>query len=270
MSEAAANIVYYRIAEHQKKILSSNMLSHAETRAFALDDGRVVHLILQEVDAFTEVSDFPVSAIEGVSFNTHQSISTGEESFIIPVQGPSPLYIVDHGSHRYDFDSFGVHLGQEDHLTFLARSGHRVRLKLVDMRAGSDTLHLEEWHEFECNPRLELVIPCGVAHALFNMADVFTLNRPLLFLDPLRTYQPGRDIIDWPLSDTHYPIFNVLKLPASVPYYEALVEQQKIMMATPVDRETPTSFLFDDPATGKRVKVMLTKPVDPGPSDIRS
>lgn len=101
-------------------------------------------------------------------------------------------------------------------------------------------------------------------------ADIFTLNRPLLFLEPLRTHQPGRDIIDWPLSDTHYPIFDVLKLPASVPYYEALVEQQKITMATPVNRETPTSFLFDDPVTGKRVKVMLTKPVEPGPSDIRS
>jgi len=260
MSEPASNRVYYKLADIQALTLANGSVAHAETRTFKLKSGEQVRLMLQaEAESPSRELNFPVSQISGVRFEHHGSVQTGSDSQIIPIGGPAPFYIVEHGTEPYDFDSFGIHLGQEDHLTFLGRADHRIRLKLVDMRKGSPTLHCEEWLEFLCVPHMELVIPNGVAHALFNMESIFTLNRPVIYLDDKKAYEPGKDVIDWPLLDKNYPIFNIHKNPASLEYMESLVELQRQATTTVPVVETPKAVIVTDKNTGKQVKVVLTK-----------
>jgi dTDP-4-dehydrorhamnose 3,5-epimerase-like enzyme len=260
MPQPASNRVYYRLASLQASTLSGGNVSHAETRNFILDTGEQVRLMLQpRAESLAEAPRVPRSKIKGVRFERHNAVRTGDDSRIMPVAGPSPFYIVDHGVEPYNFDSFGVHLGQEDHLTFLGSSCRNIRLKLVDMRRGSETLHYEEWHEFSCDPQMELIIPCGVAHALFNMEGVFTLNRPVIYLDELGAYEPGKDVIDWPLTDQNYPVFNINRQPASLDYMERLVVLQRQAMAEKAAIETPKAVIVNDPVTGKQVKVVLTR-----------
>ncbi|MBJ9977035.1 dTDP-4-dehydrorhamnose 3,5-epimerase family protein [Pseudomonas sp. S75] len=267
MGEPAANRVYHHLAALQRSILSTSELSHAETRQFTLDTGEHVHIMLQPaVHAAREASAFPVSGIPGVEFKRHGSVRTGEHSRIVPVMGPSPFYIVDHGAQPYSFDSFGIHLGQEDHLTFLGPSCQSIRLKLVDVRAGSATLHREEWHEFRPDPEMELTIPCGVAHALFDMAHIYTLNRPVFYLDDARTYEPGNDVIDWPLDDRPYPVLMPNETLASLGYLETLVEVQKQLTALAPAAETPKALLVTDEVSGRQVKVILTQAARSSPA----
>ena len=270
MSEPAAHKVYYQLAALQASTLSGGDVAHAETRTFTLATGEAVTLLLQsQTPVESSAATFPISQINGVRFDRHGAVHTGEDSRIIPLAGPSPFYIVDHGPQPYDFDSFGVHLGQEDHLTFMGSPHQTITLKLVDMRQGSDTLHLEEWHSFPCSAEMELVIPCGVAHALFGMGNVFTLNRPVLYLDAAGHYEPGKDVIDWPLTDTGYPTLEVNQHSASLDYLEALVQMQQRAMSAAPEVETPKAVLITDPATGEQVKVILTR-ADPARSDAAS
>lgn len=267
MSEPASNQVYYRLASLQAAALSVGNVSHGETRTFVLDTGEQVQLLLQpEAEPSEASSPLPSSRLKGVRFERHGAVRTGEDSRIIPIAGPSPFYIVDHGSASYDFESFGVHLGQEDHLTFMGRGDRVIRLKLVDMRQGSDTLHHEEWHAFTCDPQMELVIPCGVAHALFDMEQIFTLNRPVFYLDASMAYIPGHDVIDWPLTDTRYPSFKVNEIPAPLAYLEALVGQQQQAMESIPTGETPKAVIVTDESTGQQVKVLLTRAMPSAPT----
>lgn len=260
MSEPASDRVYYQLAELQTATLSARDVTHGETRSFVLNSGENVRLMLQQTpNPLRATANWPTSQIGGVKFERRAAVQTGEHSRIIPVAGPSPLYIVDHGTQPYSFDSFGIHLGQEDHLTFFGSSEHVIRLHLVDMREGSATLHREEWHTFSPDPEMQLVIPCGVAHALSDMEHVFTLNRPALYLDEHNAYQPGNDVIDWPISDRAYPVLRPNEKPASLPYLQALAKLQKQTMAAAAVVQTPKAVLVNDEATGKQVKVILSQ-----------
>lgn len=200
MTEEASDVVYHRIGEFQEANLSKHKFQHSETGYFSPGDGSEVILRLRETNQSDEKPELPSSKIKGVIFKPLPSITTGAERFIVPLTRKSPLYIVEHGNRTYDF----IHLGQEDHLTFLCEGNHSITLKLVDMRSGSATPFLKEQITFIPKVNMELVIPCGVAHALFNMAEVKTVNRPVIYLDPDKEYIPGHDVIDWPVSNRHY------------------------------------------------------------------
>ena len=260
LTEPAGPEIYFAIAEHQAEHLQHLTHAHSETRAFTLRNGEQVTLRLREKIAPKAPSALPVSSIPGVRFVRRPSMQTGPHSAIIPVPGPSPFYLVEHGQHPYDFDSYGIHLGQEDHLIFLGPAQQRIQLKLVDMRRDSTTLHKEETLTFGCASDLELVIPCGVAHALSNLRGVQTLNRPHLFLDPGKPYRPGDDIIDWPLDKRPFPSFEVNRQPASHADYQFLIEQQRELMQHPASHSTPKALYLLDEQTGEQVKVLIKTP----------
>lgn len=173
--------------------------------------------------------------------------------------GERPFYVVEHGSDCYDFDSYGIHLGQDDRLVFLGESCQQIVLKLMGMREGSPTLHMSEEIIFNPSPHVELAIPRGVGHALFNMGMVFTINRPYLFLDPDKDYFPGNDIIDWPIADREFSIFEVNEIPATLDYYSMLIERQRELAKNKVSVSTPRSVMVMDAVTGRQVKVLLRK-----------
>ncbi|QOL13070.1 dTDP-4-dehydrorhamnose 3,5-epimerase family protein [Dickeya dianthicola] len=261
MTEEAASIVYYRIGEFQQENLKKYKFQHSETREFILDDGSKINLRIREKIEDSTTVKFPQSKIIGVEFREIPSVKTGKESCIVPLTRKSPMYIVEHGNKHYNFDSYGLHLGQEDHLTFLGKMDHKITLKLVDMRKGSDTLFVEEELTFTPYPNVELVIPCGVAHALFNMANIITVNRPIIFLHPDKEYIPGHDVIDWPINNREYMSYSVNDVEADTTYYEFLVSQQKKIARKQPTHNTPKSVIVFDESSGKHVKVLLKEKI---------
>ncbi|OWO81390.1 dTDP-6-deoxy-D-glucose-3,5-epimerase [Photorhabdus luminescens] len=257
MTEEASDMVYHRIGEFQSENLKNYKYQHAETREFVLDDGKIVNLRLREKVADETKPVLPTSKIDGVLFRELPSIKTGKESCIVPLTRKSPLYLVEHGTKHYDFDSYGLHLGQEDHLTFLGSSTHKIILKLVDMREGSNTIFTEDEIIFHPSPNFELIIPCGVAHALINMANIITVNRPILYLDNQREYLPGHDVIDWPIENTNYMSYKTNQIKADDDFYADMVSKQREIIKVPPTHNTPKSVVVYDENTGKYVKVIL-------------
>lgn len=262
MSEEASDLVYHQIGKFQFENLNMHRYQHAETRKFTLDNGEVINVRVREENHERSKSVLPESKIEGVVFQELPSIKTGAESCIVPLTRQSPLYLVEHGEENYDFDSYGLHLGQEDHLVFLGNSTQKITLKLVDMREGSNSQFMEEEITFFPSPYIELIIPCGVAHALSNMAKIITVNRPVLYLDEQFQYLPGNDVIDWPINDVNYMSYKVNTIEANSEYYAHIVTQQLEAIKTPPTHNTPKSVVIYDESIGKHVKVILKEKVE--------
>lgn len=257
MTEEASDLVYHRLGALQEENLRGYAFQHAETRDFILDDGKRITLRLKEKIQEQDSVSLKTSKINGVVFKVLPFMKTGDESGIVALTRRSPLYLVEHGSTHYDFDSYGLHLGQEDHLVFLGDSKKEITLKLVDMREGSATLFVEDEVVFNPSPGVELVIPCGVAHAFFNMTDVVTVNRPVLYRGEIGDYLPGHDVIDWPLSNTDYVSFRVNKILVGDDFYMSVVVKQKEAMSEYSTYSTPKSVIVYDELSGKYVKVVL-------------
>lgn len=262
MSEEASALVYHRIGLFQSENLKKHKYQHAETREFILDCGEKINLRLREKIYDNKKAALPVSKVNGMMFKELPSIKTGNESCIVPLTRPSPLYLVEHGTEHYDFDSYGLHLGQEDHLVFLGHSTQKITLKLVDMREGSATLFVEDEITFYPSPNVELIIPCGVAHALFNMVNIITVNRPILYLDNNREYLPGHDVIDWPIENTHYIAYKTNKIEADDDFYADMIAKQREIVKEPPTHNTPKSIVVYDDKTERYVKVLLKEKVN--------
>lgn len=257
MKHHASDALYDIISEHQNKVLQDIKYKHPETREFILDSGEKINVMIKEKIVDDIKDDIKVSKIDGVMFNVLPSIKTGETSEIVPIARNSPFYIVDHGTEHYDFDSYGLHLGQEDRLIFLGNEEIEITLHLIDMRAGSKTLHVKDEIKFSPSSHIELVIPRGVAHALMNLANVYTVNRPLIYTKEDGSYLPGNDVIDWPFNNLDYPSYEVNPLPADTEYYNLMILNQKELMESPSERATPKSVLVFDEENNKYVKVMI-------------
>lgn len=260
MSEEASEWLYYHIADIQAKNLKNYAFLHSETRKISLDDGNEVNLRIREKRTENKIPFLPQSKISGVVFLEIPAMKTGKDSGIVPLTRKSPLYLVEHGHGYYNFDSYGLHLGQEDHLTFLGHSSSQIILKLVDMREGSKTLFLEEEIAFYPAPDVELVIPCGVAHALFNMSNIVTVNRPIIYLDKNKQYIPAHDVIDWPIENKDYRSYSINKIEADLNYYQFLVSKQEEIVADAPTHHTPKSIIIYD-KDNNPIKVLIREKV---------
>ncbi|EOG9298039.1 dTDP-4-dehydrorhamnose 3,5-epimerase family protein [Proteus mirabilis] len=260
MTEEASALVYYRVAEIQQQWLSQHRFLHSETRKIRLDNGDEINVRLREKIADVQKQSLPTSTILGVEFREMATLHTGKESGIVPLTRQSPMYLVEHGQEAYDFDSYGLHLGQEDHLTFLGDTSGKITIKLVDMREDSPTLFYEDEMVFDPAPNIELVIPCGVAHALFNMANIITVNRPVIYLDEEKEYIPGHDVIDWKIANKNYQAYRVNKIAADLTYYQFLVSKQQALMKHKPTHHTPKSIIVYD-ENNQPIKVLIKEKV---------
>ncbi|WP_337241923.1 dTDP-4-dehydrorhamnose 3,5-epimerase family protein [Proteus faecis] len=260
MTEEASDLVYHRIADIQSEGLNKHAFLHSETRKIRLDNGDNVNLRFREKIASNLKILLPLSTILGVEFRQIPTMQTGKESGIVPLTRKSPMYLVEHGDEDYNFDSYGLHLGQEDHLTFLGDPSREITLKLVDMRKGSATLFYEDEITFNPSPNMELVIPCGVAHALFNMGNIITVNRPVIYLNKEKEYIPGHDVIDWEIANKNYQAYNINKIEADLDYYQFIVSKQKEIMKQQPTHHTPKSIVLYD-KNNKPIKVLIKEKV---------
>ena len=263
-SYSASERFYEWIRQQQQEALPNLSIDHPQT-IFALDDeNKKVRLTLyrnidRKANSKKEVN---VDGILGVKWCEHFQVLTGSESGIVPLMEESPFYVVVHGEEEYVHDSFGIHLGQEDHLTFVGPPEHQICLKLVDCRADSPTLHNEIELTFSPSPTKYLVIPPGVAHAFKNLEKVFTINRPVFYIDLDGNYMPGNDVIDWSLDKKPYPVLSTNSILAELPFYRMIADGQRHLMSNPSTNNTPTGILFHDRQTKQTLRITLRKLID--------
>ena len=253
----ASDVFYRLLAERQREGMAHLAHSHAYTVDARDASGSLRQLKISErASGGVEARVEPIPPIEGLHWQQLPYVESGPASGIRPLYEGRPYYLVDHGTAHYAHDAFGIHLGQDDHLTFLGREDATVQVHFVDCRHGSDTLHAEIALEFSPAAHRTLVIPRGVAHRFTGLENVFTLNQGVAYLDENGEYEPATDVIDWPVGRTDYPVLHVNDRPAQGEYYDALVAGQQRMRATGAAPSTPMVLMVPD-GEGKPVRVAI-------------
>jgi dTDP-4-dehydrorhamnose 3,5-epimerase-like enzyme len=256
----ASDLYYQIVSAQQSKALQHNDFMHAETEKINFDDGTNALISFREPVKTSEVEKRANSKVMGLKWEEHLVLLTGEDSGIVPLLDPHPFYIVDHGSNEYTHDAYGIHLHQQDKLTFLGEKSKNIVLHVVDCRKDSPTLHMRETLEFCPSPLHYLVIPPGVAHSFEGLEDIFTINRPAVYVQDWQSYDSGNDVIDWPLTKDYYPVLEVSTKEAPQEFYNEQVVVQKDMMSRS-SVSTPIVLMTKDDS-GSDVKVSLRKLVN--------
>ena len=255
---------FYEILR-QKQLMNTRKIEHSHPVSYQFQDNEGILKQITIKEKIKNPSHIPntwtsIEGIFGLGWMSHYNVMTSKDAGIIALLEQSPFYFVDHGENYYSHDSYGIHLGQEDRLTFLGNPNQTVELTLVDCRYGSSTLHNKRVIQFNPSPLQYLIIPPGVAHAFKNLENVFTINRPRILIDSKNEYCPRNDVIDWPLNNERYPIFKPNKLVVDSEYYNMLaVEQKKFILDNTDYYETPKSHLMTDPLTGNKYRITLRK-----------
>jgi len=261
-SHAASEVFYQLIADQQRQDLAGLKHEYPVTHEFSLADGQSTELKLWKRlgDRPIPPDWEPIEGIEGAGWRGNLVVWTGERSGYVPLLDARPRHLIDHGEKQeYTHDAFGIHIGGVDHLTFIGPTTLQASIELVDCRRGSPSLHNSVKFSFSPNPLRTLVIPQGVAHRFEHMEGIYTINQPLTYLPAEGVnYQPGNDVLDWPIDKRPFPILEIYTAPADVSYYRALVSAQQSMTASPPTHSTPSIMQSHD-AEGKPVTVAIRK-----------
>ncbi|GGY22515.1 dTDP-4-dehydrorhamnose 3,5-epimerase family protein [Paludibacterium paludis] len=101
---------------------------------------------------------------------------------LISSEGPLISDFVTHEA-TFRYSTFGIHIGQDDRLTFMGENGQRIHGYFVDCREGSPTLHKLVALDFSPGFHRHLVIPRGVAHTFDNLEHIVTRDEPVWYSD---------------------------------------------------------------------------------------
>ncbi len=257
----ASCVFYETLSEMQRSTLGSIEYEYPHTEDVIGEDGKIITLMIRKrLSTNQRIPEWePIGDMEGVGWRKHLLVWSDTESGYAALTDASPIQIIDHGEDSYSTDAYGIHLEWEDRLTFVGPPDCVIKIKLIDCRAQSDTQGLEVTYEFKPSPLRMLIIPPGIAHAFKNLENVFTINRPLRCAGNPENFEPGNDVIDWPLYQRPAPLFEIAHREFSWAYYEQLAERQSDYLEIRNDNlSTPTVLLVDD-GDGKQVRVAIRK-----------
>lgn len=135
--------------------------------------------------------------VEGLAFerNLVRDVGGLEGWFATKLLSSEGPLVSDFVTHEvgFTYNTYGIHVGQIDRLTFMGESDEPITGHFVDCRAGSPTLHHQVSVRF--NPSLfrRLTVPRGVAHTFDNLAGIVTRDEPIWYAD--------FDNIDWDVNN---------------------------------------------------------------------
>lgn len=205
----------------------------------------VTLLIKKKLSPKQQVPDWePIDGIDGLGWRKHLLVWSNDVAGYAALTDPGPIQIISHGERHHSTDAYGIHLEWEDRLTFLGPSRQRAIIRFIDCRNGSPTRGHEVTHVFSPSALRMLVIPPGVAHAFEGLENIYTINRPRRCCGDPANFEPGNDLIDWPLDKRPAPAFDV-QPPRDfpLPYYRALVEAQRGYLALRQERLSTPAIL---------------------------
>ncbi len=94
--------------------------------------------------------------------------------------GPLVSDFVTHGP-EFAYSTSGIHIGQDDRLTFFGPPDRIIDGYFIDCRAGSPTLHKRVHARFHASPARRLIIERGIAHTFDGLAGIVTRDEPLWY-----------------------------------------------------------------------------------------
>ncbi|WP_342310491.1 hypothetical protein [Burkholderia pyrrocinia] len=256
----ASEMFYDLLSEMQRATLGDIRHEFPHTEDMVDTDGKVVTLLIKKElsprQAITQ-SD-PIPGIEGLRWEQHLLVWSDDVSGYAALTDHGPIQIIGHGEQHYKTDAYGIHLEWEDRLTFVGPSDQRAIIRFIDCRRGSPTEGNEIAHEFSPSALRMLIIPPGVAHAFEGLEHIFTINRPYRRSGDADRFEPGHDVIDWPLDQRPPPSFDLSPtrdFPLS--YYHALVEAQRDYLALQQQHVSTPAILLVRDSDGSTKRVAL-------------
>lgn len=154
----------------------------------------------------------------------------------MPFPVTRPFNVVFHGDRKFDYGHYGVHLGQEDRLTFLGHCDHLITARFIDCRSKSPTARMSLEVKFSPSSEWELIIPPGVAHTFDNLEGVNTINTyrvllpdPSEWLNGSSKWVMDSDIINIPENSdpSKVELVEQNSLEASKIFYRVLADLQR-------------------------------------------
>ena len=170
--------------------------------------------------------------IPGLEFqrNLVSQIKESDEWFSSKVySSPGPL-ISDYVTHgpEFEYSTLGIHVGQDDRLTFLGTGDEIITGYFVDCREGSPSLHKMVSCRFHASEYRRLIIPRGVAHTFDGLPGVVTRDEPIWYSGEANPHwNVNNDLISVLRSATEFPVIptNEMKLPEAVHVYMSRLSQ---------------------------------------------
>ncbi|VVP79728.1 dTDP-4-dehydrorhamnose 3,5-epimerase family protein [Pseudomonas fluorescens] len=199
-------------------------------------------------------------SISGLKFEANQSLNIpcGASLFnhkLISSAGPMISDFVTHEAN-FNYSTYGIHVGQDDRLTFMGGDRRRIEGYFVDCREESPTLHQIVRLRFNTSLKRHLVIPSGVAHTFDNLEHVVTRDEPVWYSDTNNSaWSIDNDLVsvsrDTRLED--FPVVrpNKLRLPNEAHTFLSKISQSLL--------ENPKAYLarFAVSIAGTETYVML-------------
>jgi len=198
-----------------------------------------------------------IDDIEGLGWRRHLLVWSSDVAGYAALTDTAPLQVIDHGTDHYATDAYGIHLEWEDRLTFVGPSRQTAVVRFIDCREDSPTFRREAEVGFQPSALRYLQVPSGVAHAFDGLENIFTVNRPVRCAGPVDKYDPGNDVIDWPLAKRPAPAFRIEKRAFPYSYYENLATMQREYLATREQELSTASVLLVEDDAGDQVRVAL-------------
>lgn len=175
--------------------------------------------------------------IDGLQWRDNWRVENGPDSYVVPFPRLRPAQLVYHGTSEFSYQQYGVHLGQDDILTFLGPSTQVVKGHFLDCRSDSPTFGQRDDFEFSPTSARALVIPRGVGHDFDGLENVFTLNTYELYLPAPddwvdSDWRPKGDVINVPsdVDADSVPALVPNSFPAGDRWYQLVGLQQRVMI----------------------------------------
>ena len=97
----------------------------------------------------------------------------------------------------FEYQHYGIHVGQTDRLTFFGNPKTKIVGHFVDCRKNSPTLHKYAKLEFSPDPTRLLYIDRGIAHTFDGLENITTRDEPIWYLSHNNPdYNIANDVIN--------------------------------------------------------------------------
>lgn len=141
---------------------------------------------------------FPISDLEFAPTQLKKIV--GQGFFSAKLSSSSGPLISDYVTHEssFEYTTFGIHVGQNDRLTFMGQASQVITGYFIDCRLGSKTVGRKVKIIYNPSMGRVLTIPRGVAHTFEGLEHIVTRDEPVWYSDVENpAWEVGNDLVSF-------------------------------------------------------------------------